>query len=238
MTLDAFLQAFYPDEDEPICVRAFKAKGAPDLDGNRPQKLSTTRRELVEPNGLVGLRSLNHLRGVYFTPNAGGHTDQEITRFNAVFVENDSLTIAEQNAALDNCPVETSIRVETKRSVHGYWLLKDGCTADEWLDMQKRLIQYFDGDKAIKNPSRVMRLPFFMHLMYNDQAAGKHDCKKVVVVQFEPERRYTIRELAERFPEVHAELLTERIGIPETLNDGNRNNDLFSIAARLRRTGL
>jgi hypothetical protein len=117
MNLDDFLKAFYPDDNAQIHFRAFKPKDAPDTDRNRPQKISATRKNLARPDGEIELRRLNHLRGVYFSPNAGGDKDDEITRFNAVFVENDSLTIAEQHLALNNGPVPISIRVETKRSV-------------------------------------------------------------------------------------------------------------------------
>jgi len=40
---------------------------------------------------------------------------------------------------------------------------------------EKRLIQYFNGDRAIKNPSRVMRVPFFWHLTYNEIATGDYE---------------------------------------------------------------
>jgi hypothetical protein len=44
--LDKFLSAFFPDENEPIHLRAFKAKGAPDAPENRPCKWKVTRKEL------------------------------------------------------------------------------------------------------------------------------------------------------------------------------------------------
>jgi hypothetical protein len=240
MNLNEFLRAFFPDENEAIHFRAFKPKDAPDTGSNRPQMLSTTRKRLSEAGGEIELRKLNHLHGVYFAPNAGGSSDEKITRFNAVFVENDRLSIEEQHADLDECPVPTSIRVETKRSVHGYWLLNENCTAEEWRDVQKRLIAYFEGDKAIKNPSRVMRLPFFMHLTYNEQATGSYDCQRVEVVQFSLEIRYSIAELKAAFPEVeklNGNALNS-FEVSEIIGNGNRNNELFSLAGSLRRKGL
>ena len=195
MNTNEFLRAFFPDENELIYFRAFRPKDAPGDDDNRPQNYSATRKILAQAGGEIELRKLNHLRGVYFAPNTGGNSDADITRFNAVFVERDDLPIEEQHRILDGCPLAASIRVETKKSVHAYWLLKENCTADEWRDAQKRLIAYFDSDKSIKNSSRVMRLPFFMHLTYNEQATGKYDCKPVELVQFDPERRYSIAEL-------------------------------------------
>ncbi len=240
MNLDEFLQPFFPDENETIHFRAFKPKDAPDAENNRPKKLAITRKQLSKPNGLIELKKLNHLRGIYFVPNSGGNTDADITRFNTVFVENDDLTIDEQHQALDNCPLPTSIRVETKRSVHGYWLLKETCTNEEWCDMQARLIDFFDGDKSIKNPSRVMRLPFFWHLTYNEQTTGNYDYKTVEIIEFHPERFYSLAELQKAFPTV------EKPKNHQSNNDytskiityGNRNNELFSLAGSLRRKGL
>ena len=240
MNTNEFLRAFFPDENEPIYFRAFKPKDAPDAKSNRPQNYSASRKTLARANGEIELRKLNHLRGVYFAPNAGGNSDAEITRFNAVFVEKDELTIEEQNQRLDDCPLAASIRVETKKSVHAYWLLKESCTANEWRDAQKRLISYFDGDKSIKNPSRVMRMPFYMHLTYNEQATGNYDCKPVELAQFNPERRYTIDELKAAFPaaEKSDDDSSDGIAVLEIIGNGNRNNELFSLAGGLRRKGL
>ena len=240
MSLNEFLSAFFFDDKERIYFRAFKPKNAPDNAGNRPQMLSKNRKYLTKNNGEIELRKLNHLRGIYFAPNAGGNTDEEITRFNAVFVENDNLPIDEQHKALDKCPLPTSIRVETKRSVHAYWLLKENCTTKEWCDMQKILIVYFNGDKSIKNPSRVMRLPYFSHLTYNEQATGNYDCKPVEVVYFNPERRYSITEMREAFPDVERSKVNflNDFEVSETISNGSRNKELFSLAGSLRRKGL
>ncbi|MGI9036366.1 MAG: primase C-terminal domain-containing protein [Pyrinomonadaceae bacterium] len=240
MNTNEFLRAFFPDENETIYFRAFKPKDAPDTESDRPQNYSASRKQLARAGGEIELRKFNYLRGVYFAPNAGGNSDADITRFNAVFVEKDDLAIEEQHRLLDDCPLAASIRVETKKSVHAYWLLKGNCAADEWRDVQKRLIANFDGDKSIKNPSRVMRLPFFMHLTYNEQATGKYDFKPVELVQFYPERRYSIAELTEAFPaaEKSADESLAGVVVSEIIGNGNRNNELFSLAGGLRRKGL
>ncbi len=142
MNTNEFLRAFFPDENETIYFRAFKPKDAPDTKSNRPQNYSATRKMLAQAGGEIELRKFNHLRGVYFAPNAGGNSDADINRFNAVFVEKDNLSIVEQHRLLDDCPLAASIRVETKKSVHAYWLLRESCTADEWGDAQKRLCKH------------------------------------------------------------------------------------------------
>ena len=67
--------------------------------------------------------------------------------------------------------------------------MKDAKVA-QFRPIQKALVQYFGGDPACVNESRVMRLPGFYH------------CKKepvlVECISFHPERRYTQEQLAEK----------------------------------------
>ena len=221
-----FLAAFFPNENEKICLRSFKPKGAP----NRfaaPQKMDTTRKELMEnAASRKFLVRLNEKSGIYFLVNSGGHSDEEITRFNAFFVEKDGTIIEEQNAALNaadevsSCP--TSIRVVTKKSVHAYWLIEGDCTESEWREIQSRLIAFFDGDRQNKNPSRCMRLPGFDHLTYNIEGEPLTR-KKVEVTDFHPERRYTVAEMLAAFPapEPEEKPSKERQPLPEYVSQSD-----------------
>ena len=64
-------------------------------------------------------------RGVFFVVNAGGHKDAEITRVTAHFVEADGLALEQQWDNLMAFPLAPSIIVRTRKSLHGYWLMKD-----------------------------------------------------------------------------------------------------------------
>lgn len=198
-TLSIFLAAFYADESAEIRLRAFKPKRTPDSPANRPLTFGVTRARLASDAGLQAeLHQANLTRGLYFCINAGGDTDAEITRFNAWFVEDDTRSLEEQYRMLDAAPLRPSIRVETRQSVHAYWLIKGACNAEEWREIQQRLIAHFGGDEKIKNPSRVMRLPFFNHVHY-DQTSGELAFKPVKLVEFAPERRYTLAEMQAAF---------------------------------------
>jgi len=201
VTLTEFLAPFYPDVYEEIRGRTFAPKGAPEDDPRFGAiKFSFTREGLdCDEELLSSLHAVNVTRGLYFTPNSGGDTDKSITRYNAFFVESDKLSIAEQHARLDACPLQPSIRVETRNSVHAYWLRAGDCSEAEWRDIQRRLIAYFDGDPKIKNPSRVMRLPVFNHVSY-DKEAGTFSYKQVEVKEFFPEKRFTVAEMCAAFP--------------------------------------
>jgi hypothetical protein len=193
--LATFLKAFR-NEGELVHVRAFKPKKAADTPLNRPARWAATIADITTNRVLQDeLIAKNQHCGLYFVVNVGGDTDAEITRFTAWFAENDKTPIAEQHAKLDACPIQPSIRVETKSSVHAYWL--GDSTETQWRDIQSRLIHYFDGDVKIKNPSRVMRLPNFDHLHLNGNGPER---KKVVVHTFQPDRRYTVEQMQQAFP--------------------------------------
>ncbi len=199
-TLNDFLAAFFPDINETICLRFFKPRAAPSSQDNQPVKLALTRASLSSDVRVKRhIRDLNRTRGAYFAVNSGGDKDADITRCNAFFVEHDDLSIVEQHAALDRCPLAPSVRVETRKSVHAYWLIEGGVLADEWREVQERLIAYFHGDAKIKNPSRVMRLPFFNHLHYAPET-GEMEAKRVEVAVFDAERRYTLADMQAAFP--------------------------------------
>jgi AAA domain len=197
-TLDDFLASFFPDEDEAIRLRTIAPSDAPD-GFTFPQKIGTTRKLLRTDATLQQLERLNERNGLYFLVNSGGDSDKEITRYNAFFAESDSSSTDEQHCALNDAPIQPSIRVETKKSVHGYWLIKGGCDETEWRDIQARLIAYFAGDPKIKNPSRPMRLPLWNHVAY-DKEEGTLSYKHVEIVELLPTHRFTVAEMKEAFP--------------------------------------
>lgn len=194
------------------------------------REYTITRASLAEPKLQRQMQNENQLSGMYFIVNAGipetkqlpigiyarkskqGELpqwthyikDEDITRFNAFFVEGDHKSIDEQLSKLEHCPVQPSILVTTRKSVHAYWLCASAeVTVEEWAEIQTRLIAYFEADESIKNPSRVMRLPGFDHLSY-EAASQAMDRKRVEVVCFEPERRFAVEKMRASFPAVEA----------------------------------
>jgi len=191
-----FLKAIF-GENGPICLRAFPAKRDKETPDNSPVKLSVTIAELTKGK-VRQLRDLNRTRGVYFVVNTGGHTDAEITRYNAFFCEADDTPIAAQHTAFDAAPIPPSIRVETRKSVHGYWPIEGDCSEAEWRQVQGRLISFFASDPSINNPSRLMRMPGFDHLRLNGNGLER---TRVKITHFD-ERRYTVAQMLEALPPV------------------------------------
>jgi hypothetical protein len=204
LTLTDFLSAFFPDETEPIHLRAFPPKGG----SGAAIKIATSRRQLsTDRNQQHKLKTLNQTSGIYFVVNSGGDTDDEINRVNAFFAEIDDVPIEEQHAIYDAAPILPSIRVQTRKSVHAYWLLRDTCDIEKWCTVQESLIDYFKSDSHIKNPSRVMRLPFFNHLSLEE--SGKLLLKRVELIKFDQDRRYTVEQMCAAFSPVK-EIPTEQ----------------------------
>jgi hypothetical protein len=110
----------------------------------------------------------------------------------------DEKSIEEQHKIYDSAPLQPSIRVETKKSVHAYYLTKDDVPGASWREIQERLIHFFGGDVKIKNPSRVMRLPYFAHL--SAIADGTLQRQRVDLNHFDPSKRYTAEEMLKAFP--------------------------------------
>jgi hypothetical protein len=218
--LTDFLAAFFPSLEEPICLRAFKAKGDPDPLPAR--KLQVTRRRLGEDAALQAtLRAWNETLGLYFVVNAGGDSAEEIKRFNAFFAEIDDLSLAEQHQLFDRAPLRPSIRVETRKSVHAYWLLEGTCVAPEWRGVQEALIAYFQSDPKIKDPSRVMRLPHFHHIAIAE--GGQRQYQRVKLVAFAAEQRYSVAQMQEAFGWRNADWGMRNEGTRREAECGTRN---------------
>lgn len=242
IALSDFLVAVFSDMISTIYLRAFQSKDAKGEFEASAMKWKTTIAELRNDRQFQNkLKQANKLRGIYYVVNSGGERDSEITQYNAFFVENDKLPIQQQHALLDNCQLLPSIRVETLKSVHAYWLIEGECTETEWRDIQSRLIENFNSDKAIHNPSRVMRLPFFNHVSFDGE---KLLYKRVELTEFEPTRRYTVQEMQSAFSEkrntnlsqsyVSANYESKQSIIPDT----ERNTTLASLAGSMRRRGM
>lgn len=211
ITVSDFLAAFYSHPDEHIRLRGFGPKGAPkDRQQFKPKKYGTNRADIAgDPVTQRELIGLNKYLGLYFVVNAGGDCDADITRVTSFFAEIDDLPIDEQLQRSDAAPLKPSIQTRTRKSVHSYWPLEGECTIEQWREIQGRLIAYFGSDVTIKNPSRVMRVPFFDHIHYVKET-GELERKRVEMHSFDPARRFTVEQMLEAFPAVEKEKQEER----------------------------
>lgn len=183
----AFLAAFQPG---PYCLRTFPDQGSGPGRNYTVARLDAIHSQLSQVNQ-------QERQGVFFVVNQGGHKDEAITRITAHFVEADDISLAQQYHNLMAFALPPSIIVKTRKSLHGYWLLKEpdppplpagppGDPIDPHLahfrPVQQALAAYFKGDPVIANPSRVMRLPGFYH--------NKQEPLLVSCLKFDPGLRY------------------------------------------------
>lgn len=125
-------------------------------------------------------------RGIFFVVNSGGNSDRKINKINAQFFECDTLSLEEQMENISKFPLEPSIIVQTKKSLHVYFLIKNG-KVEKFRDIQKKLAKHFNGDGSCINESRVMRVPGFYHC--------KEEPVRVKCIKFNPNLFYTQEDL-------------------------------------------
>lgn len=125
-------------------------------------------------------------RGIFFVVNSGGNSDRKINKINAQFFECDTLSLEEQMENISKFSLEPSIIVQTKKSLHVYFLIKNG-KVEKFRDIQKKLAKHFNGDGSCINESRVMRVPGFYHC--------KEDPVRVKCIKFNPNLFYTQEDL-------------------------------------------
>lgn len=122
--------------------------------------------------------------------NSGGHSKNNITRINALYVDFDagrnennqyySLKYTSQYKKkilkkIHNFKLKPTIIVDTRNGIHVYWKV-DNCKIGEFEPLQKRMIQYFKSDEKVHDLSRVMRLPNYY---WTKDINNKYLCKVI-----------------------------------------------------------
>lgn len=131
--------------------------------------------------------------GIFYVVNGGGQSDRDVKEAKALFIDFDDFSFQEQIKRLNEFKYEPSIIVKTRKSLHCYWILKEGDRdLRQWRELQNRLINYFGSDPSIENPSRVMRLYGFEH--------RKKSPLMVTLLKFNPELKYNMLPFHEILP--------------------------------------
>ena len=152
-----FLQILGKDKNT-VRLRSFYPKGHPLKNTDRGKKSN------ADINWITQCQSEG--RGIYVVVNDGGDTDSEITGCRAYFCEWDDRSKEEQIDLWKTLGLpEPTLQIDTGgKSIHNYWVLKKTIDPKTWKPIQERLLDYADADRALKNPSRVMRLPGTYHM--------------------------------------------------------------------------
>jgi len=133
----------------------------------------------------------------YLVVNNGGHKAADIKDCPALFIEFDApISKGEAKLKIRAFPLRPSIVIESRAGYHVYYLLEKPTSPNMWRQFQWRLIEYFESDTGIEDPSRCMRLPGFQHL--------KKDADPFLIEMktCEPTHRYALEEFDGILPEV------------------------------------
>lgn len=98
--------------------------------------------------------------GVFLTINetdGKGRETKNITKVRAIYVDLDGAPVTPVLEEMPHIVVESS-----PGKFHGYWLVKD-FPLEAFKQTQQRLIKKFNGDKAVCDLPRVMRVPGYVH---------------------------------------------------------------------------
>lgn len=113
---------------------------------------------------ILDFKSVNRYQAqgydVYFVVNGGGDTDSAVTQGRAIFYEHDNLDKSLQLKLWQTLGLpEPTIQVDTGgKSIHSYWVIVNPIAPKQWKELQTDLLEFSDGDRALKNPSRILRL--------------------------------------------------------------------------------
>jgi P4 family phage/plasmid primase-like protien len=135
-------------------------------------------------------------RGIYIVVNGGGHKDKDVKECRAVFIEHDNLDKETQLLLWEHLELpEPTIQIDSGgKSIHSYWVFDQPIEVEQWRSLQKDLLEYADGDRSLKNPSRVMRLAGAWHI-------SSKGCVQTRIVT-NSGKRYSYSELRNAIPEV------------------------------------
>jgi P4 family phage/plasmid primase-like protien len=180
-----FLSAFY-ENDDTVYLRLFNDRKT---EGMFAREFSP---KLYDVETIIPeLQGLNkQMYGVFFNVN-GARTDKEVTKIKAQFFESDDISIEDQLENISKFPLQPSIIVRTRKSLHVYFFVRDG-NVEAFRSIQQKLAIQFSGDMKIFNESRVLRIPGFNHC--------KSEPIMVECISFHPELVYTQAELEQYLP--------------------------------------
>lgn len=151
----------YKDSD-PVYLRFFYPE-------KNPKKADDKGIKAKHPKRGLDYQSIAHYqkdgRGCYLVVNGQGHKDKDVSVGRAIFYEHDDMRKEIQKDLWQHLGLpEPTFQIDTGgKSIHSYWVFDEPVAVADWKILQSDLLDHSDGDRKIKNPSRVMRLAGCYH---------------------------------------------------------------------------
>lgn len=166
--------------------------------------------------------------GVFVMVNEGdgkGRKKKNVKRVRAVFVDLDGAPLEPVSQA----SLKPHITLESSpEKYHAYWLV-NGLPLDAFTTTQLALANRFNGDPAVKDLPRVMRLPGFIHL--------KNEPFQTRIITLEDRPSYAASELLNAF-NIDLTVSAQAFNPTGRIEYGSRNNSMFEIANSLLAKGI
>jgi hypothetical protein len=162
-------------------------------------------------------------RGVFVVVNDGGGKDADIARVRAVFADFDGTPMP------DRFDFDPHLIIESSASkFHVYWLV-DGLEVDAFKPTQQAIAARYGSDPSVCNPSRVMRLPGFVH--------RKGEPFQTRIIHESGALPYAAGDVLAAFPQASKETPRSEhaTGTGERVVSEERHGDLLKLAARFAR---
>jgi hypothetical protein len=166
------LEALGYKKGDTVYLRSFYPSNDPRKNGDKGRKaLAKNLNQLLQ----LATQFQAEGRGVYFVVNGGGHLDENVTTCRAIFYEHDNLNKDLQKDLWRSLSLpEPSLQIDTGgKSIHSYWIFDSFINPQQWKQLQTDLLEYASADRALKNPSRVMRLAGCWHFGSNNVPSGQ-----------------------------------------------------------------
>jgi len=161
MNTKTFLEAFH--QNNKINFRALRA-------GQKPLNLNGYYNQTMKDK----LKQLNEQGyNIYFTVNSGGTKKEQINKINAFFIDCDcgkddkgnyfNLDIVKQYKQrvlqrVQDFGLVPSFVIDSRNGYHVYWLINNA-KVEQFEEVQKKLIHYFNSDERVFTAQFIMRLP-------------------------------------------------------------------------------
>lgn len=132
----------------------------------------------------------------YFVINPGGDSDDDITEGRAIFYEHDNLDKEIQLYLWQTLELpEPTFQVDTGgKSIHSYWVFSEAVSVEQWRELQADLLNFSQGDRTLKNPSRILRLAGSRYMK------GAAPGSTIATIVNQSSKKYQYHELREAIP--------------------------------------
>jgi len=188
-------------------------------------------------------RNENVYIGIASRKDAAGGGVKQCVELHAIWIDVDYKTTAEAEARekVAAFPLPPSVVINSGGGIHAYWAMREPFTlpteAPAAYALLKRLARHFDGDPAVAEPARMLRLPGTANHKYMPP-------RPVTIETVDPARRYDPSEFDEWLPALPSSTKPngssghQPFVAPERIVDGERNTTLYRTDRVLRARGL